>query len=602
MDIFDVLTLVGGLSLFLFGMNIMGQALERRAGGQLRSLLGKLTTNRIAGLLTGLGITAVIQSSSATTVMVVGFVNSGLMTLKQAINVIMGANIGTTVTAWILSLAGIDSGNVFVNLLKPSSFTPVLALVGIVLYMFFKSDRKKDSGLIFLGFTTLMFGMETMSGAVSGLRDVPAFQNLFLLFKNPVLGVLAGAVLTAVIQSSSASVGILQALAVTGQVTYGATVPIIMGQNIGTCVTALLSSVGANKNAKRAAMVHLAFNVIGTAVWLSVFCLLRAIFSPALLDRSASLFGIAVIHSVFNILCTALMLPLSGFLETLVKKLIPDARKPENEAELDERLLMTPAIALERCHVVASQMAQTAVSALKEGLQSLGQYSLGLAASIREKEERTDHYEDILGTYLVQLSSRRISEAESTEAAKLLKMIGDFERISDHAVNLLESSEEMREKKLAFSETASAELCVIAAAVSEILDLSLAAFLNDDLESAALVEPLEQVIDELKERLRTNHIRRMQRGSCSIEAGFVWSDLLTNLERTSDHCSNIAGCTIDMAQHNMNLHESLRAVRDSSEEFRQKLHFYESKFALPKEVLRQPPAAEQKAASAGDAD
>ncbi len=329
MDIFDGLTLVGGLSLFLFGMCVMEQALERRAGGRLRSLLEKLTTNRIAGLLTGLGITAVIQSSSATTVMVVGFVNSGLMTLKQAINVIMGANIGTTVTAWILSLAGIESSSLFVNFLKPSSFAPVLALIGIIFYMFPKSGKKKDTGLILLGFATLIFGMETMSGAVSGLRDVPAFRNLFVLFRNPILGVLAGAVLTAIIQSSSASVGILQALAVTGQVSYGAAVPIIMGQNIGTCVTALISSAGANKNAKRAAMVHLSFNVIGTAVWLSVFLLLRAVFTPAVLDAPASPLGIAVIHSVFNILCTALMLPLAGFLEALVTKLVPDAKRIE---------------------------------------------------------------------------------------------------------------------------------------------------------------------------------------------------------------------------------------------------------------------------------
>jgi phosphate:Na+ symporter len=336
MDIFDVLTLIGGLSLFLFGMNIMGQALERRAGGRLRGLLGKLTTNKIAGLLTGLGITAVIQSSSATTVMVVGFVNSGLMTLRQAINVIMGANIGTTVTAWLLSLAGIDSGNIFVKLLKPASFTPILSLIGIILYMFFKNDKKKDTGMILLGFATLMFGMETMSGAVSGLRDVQGFQNLFLMFTNPILGVIAGTILTAIIQSSSASVGILQALAVTGQVSYGAAIPIIMGQNIGTCVTAMISSVGANKNAKRAALVHLSFNVIGTAVWLTVFCVIKVIFGPLLLEEAASLFGIAVAHSVFNLLCTLLMLPLSSFLEKLVIKLVPDSDVPEISAELDD--------------------------------------------------------------------------------------------------------------------------------------------------------------------------------------------------------------------------------------------------------------------------
>lgn len=580
MDIFDVLTMMGGLSLFLFGMNIMGQALERRAGGGLRSLLGRLTTNKVAGLLTGLGVTAVIQSSSATTVMVVGFVNSGLMTLRQAVNVIMGANIGTTVTAWILSLAGIDSGNLFVRLLKPSSFTPVLAFAGIILYMFCKNSKKKDVGMVLLGFATLMYGMETMSGAVSGLRDVPAFQRLFIAFENPVLGVLAGMVLTAIIQSSSASVGILQALAVTGQVSYGAAIPIIMGQNIGTCVTAMLSSVGANKNAKRAAMVHLFFNIIGTVVWLTVFSLVRAAIHPPLLEQPASLLGIAVAHSIFNILCTMLMLPLSGFLEKLVTGLVPDSRQPELQAELDERLLTTPPIALERCRKVAADMAETAVSSLKEGLQSLRRYSSDLAASVREKEEKTDHYEDILGTYLVKLSIRQISEADSREAAKLLKIIGDFERISDHAVSLLTSAEEMRDKKLKFTDAAVSELAVISSAVGEILDLALDAFLNNDMESSLSVEPLKQVISQIKEEMRTRHIFRMQQEECSINAGFVWSDMLTDLGRTSDHCSNIAGCVVDIAHYNMNLHESLREFRDSSEEFGRRYEEYMGKYSL----------------------
>lgn len=580
MDIFDMLTMIGGLSLFLFGMDIMGQALERRAGGKLRSLLGKLTTKRIAGLLTGLGITAVIQSSSATTVMVVGFVNSGLMTLKQAINVIMGANIGTTVTAWILSLARIDSNNLFINLLKPSSFTPVLALVGIIFYMFCKNDKKKDTGMILLGFTTLMIGMEIMSGAVSGLRNVPEFQNLFVMFQNPVLGVLAGTFLTAIIQSSSASVGILQALAVTGQVSYGVSIPIIMGQNIGTCVTAMLSSIGANKNAKRAAMVHLSFNIIGTAFWLIVFCLVKAVWNPALLGESASLFGIAVTHSVFNVLCTLLMLPLSGCLEKLVNWLVPDTKQPETEPELDDRLLTTPPIALERCRKVGADMAKTATRALRDSLASLHGYSPELAASIREKEELTDHYEDLLGTYLVKLSAKKISEADSAEAAKLLKMIGDFERISDHAVNILESVEELQSKGLAFTAPAVCELDTISSAVNECLELSLTAFLEDDLKSASMVEPLEQVIDQLKEQMRTHHILRLQQGSCSIDAGFIWADLLTNLERTSDHCSNVAGCVMDMAQHNMNLHESLRSMRNDSEVFRQSFKMYMGKYSL----------------------
>ena len=580
MDLFQFLNLLGGLSLFLFGMNVMGQALERRAGSRLRSLLARMTTNKAAGLLTGLAVTAVIQSSSATTVMVVGFVNSSLMTLRQAINMIMGANIGTTVTAWILSLAGISSSNIFIRLLKPTSFTPVLAFVGIIYYMFCKNDKKKDTGLILLGFATLMFGMETMSGAVAGLREVPEFQQLFILFRNPVLGVLAGTVLTAIIQSSSASVGILQALAVTGQVSYGAAIPIIMGQNIGTCVTAMLSAVGANKNAKRAAMVHLSFNVIGTAVWLTVFCLAKWLLAPAFLDQSASLLGIAVAHSVFNVLCTLLMLPLSSMLEQLVCKIVPDDKKPEVVSELDERLLTTPPVALARCRKVASDMANCAVTAMKQGITALTAYTPELAAQVRRAEEQTDHYEDILGTYLVKLSTRRISASDSNEAAKLLKIIGDFERISDHAVNLVQSSEEMNSKEMRFSPEASRELGVLTGAVNEILDLSLDAFLHNELSPAGMVEPLEQVIDELKEQLRTAHILRLQQEKCSIEAGFIWSDLLTDLERVSDHCSNIAGCVMDMHEGNLNLHESLRAMKEDREKFSDRYLVYRKKYQV----------------------
>ena len=580
MDIFDVLSLIGGLSLFLFGMNVMGQALERRAGNKLRTLLGRLTTNRMSGFLTGLGVTAVIQSSSATTVMVVGFVNSGLMTLSQAINVIMGANVGTTVTAWILSLSGIDSGNMIVQLFKPSSFTPILALVGIIFYMFCNNSKKKDTGTILLGFATLMFGMETMSAAVSGLRDVPAFQELFIMFRNPVLGVLAGALLTAIIQSSSASVGILQALAVTGQVSFGAAIPIIMGQNIGTCVTAMISSVGANKNAKRAAFVHLSFNIIGTVVWLTVFCIIKALFAPALLNQSASLVGIAVAHSVFNVLCTILLLPMAGFLEKLAQRIVPDAKEPEVRTELDERLLVTPPLALENCRKVSITMAETSAAALKEGLICLRSYDSALAEAIREKESKTDYYEDILGTYLVKLSGSQISENDSSEATKLLKVIGDFERISDHALNLLESAEELQQKGLAFTESAAKELEILSAAINEILDLSTNAFIYNDLESASKVESLEQVIDGLKEQMRTRHILRLQKGECSIDAGFVWSDLLTNLERTSDHCSNIAGCVLDMAQNKLNFHETLRNFRNYSDEYKENFEKYAKKYAL----------------------
>lgn len=584
MDIFNVLTMIGGLCLFLFGMNIMGQSLERRAGGKLRTVLGKLTTGKMAGLLTGLGVTAVIQSSSATTVMVVGFVNSGLMTLKQSINVIMGANVGTTVTAWILSLAGIDSGSIFVRLLKPTSFVPILALVGIIFYMFCKSSKKKDTGMILLGFATLMFGMETMSGAVTGLGEIPAFQNLFILFKNPLLGVLVGAVLTAIIQSSSASVGVLQALAATGQVSYGAAIPIIMGQNIGTCITAMLSSVGANKNAKRAALVHLSFNVIGTAVCLSAFCLVKSILTPALFDESASLFGIAIAHTAFNILCTVLILPMSNLLEKLVIKLIPENTKKETKIELDERLLSTPSIALERCHTIASELAVTSVNALKESLSLAEKYTTALAEQIRKKEELTDNYEDILSTYLVHLSAKQISEADSTEAAKLLKIIGDFERIADHSVNLLESFEELRDKGLSLTEEARKDYSVLSEAVNEILNISLEAFLDNDTESARNVEPLEQVIDILKEKMRTSHILRLQDGTCSIDVGFIWSDILTNLERVSDHCSNIAGCVIEITNHNLNIHESLREMSKDSTEFRESFDKYKMKYSLTSEA------------------
>lgn len=580
MDIFHILTLIGGLSLFLFGMNIMGEGLERRAGSRLQGLLARMTSRKMMGFLTGLGVTAVIQSSSATTVMVVGFVNSGLMTLKQSIGVIMGANIGTTVTAWILSLSGIDSGSVWVQLLKPSSFTPVLALVGVVLLMFQKDAKRKDTGTVLLGFATLMYGMETMSGAVSGLADVPAFRELFLMFQNPVLGVLVGCLLTAIIQSSSASVGILQALAVTGQITYAAAIPIIMGQNIGTCVTALISSVGTNKNARRAAMVHLSFNVIGTVVWLSVFSVVRAVFAPAILGESASLLGIAVAHTAFNVLCTALLLPLSGLLERLAYLLVPETKEPEKVAELDDRLLDTPPIALEQCRTLTVTMADTAVRALKNGLALMTRYTPELAASVRADENETDHYEDILGTYLVKLSSRQIGKDVSAESAELLRLIGDFERIADHAVNLAEAAEELHRKSLSWSPAASADLAVLSGAVQEILDWTRKAFAERDLAAAAQVEPLEQVIDGLKEEMRARHIARLQTGDCTIEAGFVWADLLTNLERTADHCSNIAGCILDMTHYALNLHESLRAFREDDALFREKYQAFAAKYAL----------------------
>ena len=580
MDLFDILTMIGGLSLFLFGMNIMGEALERAAGNSLRSLLGKLTTNRMLGFLTGMAVTAVIQSSSATTVMVVGFVNSGLLSLGQAINVIMGANVGTTVTAWILSLSGVDGDSLFIQLLKPTNFTPVLALLGIVYYMFIKDDKKKDVGLILLGFATLMFGMDTMSGAVKGLRNEPWFTNLFLLFTNPVLGVIAGAVLTAVIQSSSASVGILQALSATGAVSYAAAIPIIMGQNIGTCVTAMLSSVGATKNARRAANVHLLFNILGTVIGLLLFLLVRWVFAPAILGDSATYLGISVCHTAFNILCTAILLPSGNLLEKLVCKIVPEDKVPETVAELDERLLTTPSIALQRCQSLTGEMAGVSADSFRGAVALLNQFSADGVKAIRAMEEQTDHYEDILGSYLVKLSAHNISAQDNAEATVLLKAISDFERIGDHAKNIMESAAELNEKELKFSDSALEELSVIVGAVEEILSLSISAFVHHDLDAACRVEPLEEVIDDLKEQMRTRHILRLQQGICSIETGFIWSDLLNSLERTSDHCSNIAGCIIDLYNHNMNTHEAIRSAKIDNAEFGTRYHAYADKYRL----------------------
>ena len=580
MDLFNALNLIGGLCLFLFGMTLMGQALERRAGNKLKTLLERITANKFAGLMTGLGVTAIIQSSSATTVMVVGFVNSGLMTLRQSINVIMGANIGTTVTAWILSLAGIESSSFLVRLFKPSSFTPILALVGIVFYMMSKNSKRKDTGMILLGFATLMFGMETMSGAVSGLRNVPEFQQLFLTFTNPILGVLAGAVLTAIIQSSSASVGILQALASTGAVSYGAAIPIIMGQNIGTCITAILSSIGTTRNAKRAALVHFAFNFMGAAVWLTVFWLVKTIFAPVFLAQAASLIGIAVFHSVFNILCTLLMLPFSQVLEHMVCRILPDAKTTEKIQELDERLLGSPALALNQCRQVLGNMAELSIQAFRDSTACVLNYDKVIADRIHEAEDNTDHLEDLISTYLLKLTSRHLGDEESVKATEYLKLIGDYERIADHAVNILESAEEIASKNVAFSEDAVAEYRTICAAVTEILNLSFSAFSNEDIEAARKTEPLEEVIDTLKEDLRTRHFLRLQRGECSVAAGFVWSDLLSNLERVSDHCSNISGCVLDSAGNTMNIHENQRALKNSDEEYKQEYNFFQHKYRL----------------------
>ena len=583
-DIFDALALIGGLCLFLFGMNVMGDGLERRAGNSLKALLGKLTDNKFKGFLTGMGVTAVIQSSSATTVMVVGFVNSKVMTLKQSIGIIMGANIGTTVTSWLLSLGGISSDNIIMKLLKPMSFTPILALIGIGFTMFSKSSKKKDIGTILLGFATLMFGMDAMSDAVKGLAGVPEFQNLFLAFSNPILGVLIGALVTAIIQSSSASVGILQALSVTGAVSYGAAVPIIMGQNIGTCVTAMLSSFGATKNAKRASFIHLLFNVLGTAIWLSVFCLVSLIIKPLILSESASYFGIAICHTIFNVLCTAVLLPASSLLEKLAYKLVPEGKTPEKAVELDERLLATPPIAVEQSSHLASKMAIEAFEGFRLSIQSITDYTPEIAERIREIEDYTDHYEDIIGTYLTKLSNHQVSDEDSALITKLLKAIGDFERISDHAVNVLESVEELREKGIEFSNAAKEEFAMLCAATSEILTLTETAYINNDLALAYDVEPLEEVVDNLKTLLRNNHIVRLRDGSCTVETGFIWSDLITNFERVSDHCSNVAVGIIDISEHTMNAHEVIKTLKVGNAHYNEKYTEYLDKYSVAKLV------------------
>ena len=592
MDIFGVLTLFGGLALFLYGMDTMGQGLEKVSGGRLEKILEKLTSNPIKAVLLGAGVTAVIQSSSATTVMVVGFVNSGIMKLSQAVGVIMGANIGTTVTSWILSLTGIESSNFFIQLLKPSSFSPILAVIGIIFMMFSKKERKKDIGTIMIGFAVLMFGMETMSDAVKPLADVPEFTGILTMFSNPILGLIAGAVLTAVIQSSSASVGILQALCATGAVSYGTALPIIMGQNIGTCVTALLSSIGANKNARRAALVHLYFNLIGTAIFMVVFYAINAFVHFAFLADAATPVGIAVIHSCFNVAATIVLFPFSEGLVPLACMTIPEAAGPaaaaaqeETQDEfglLDVRFLDTPAFAVEQCRNMTVRMAKLAKAALFMSVELLDEYDEKKAEAVAALEDRVDHYEDELGTYMVKLGSRHLSKNDSSTISLLLHCIGDFERISDHAMNLMEAAKEKHEKQMEFSKKAQKELSVFTSAVKDILELSIQSFENNDGGTAALVEPLEEVIDDLNTCVKANHIRRLQKGKCTIEQGFVLSDISTNYERVADHCSNIAISVIEIARDGFDTHGYLENLkRENDPKFAAQVELYRQKYALP---------------------
>ncbi len=580
MDLFSILNFIGGLSLFLFGMHVMGDALEKRAGGKLKTILEKMTTSKFSGFLTGCSVTAVIQSSSATTVMVVGFVNSGLMSLRQAINVIMGSNVGTTITGWILSLSGVSGDNPLIRMLRPDSFVPLVAAAGIFLLMGSSEKKNNETGMILLGFATLMFGMETMSDAVSVLSEDPGFRNLFVMFENPLIGLLAGAVLTAVIQSSSASVGILQALAATGQITYGAAIPIVMGDSIGTCVTAILSSIGAKRDAKRAAMAHLAFNVIGAVIWVTVFIIVKMIFSPAILGMPASLVGIAIANTAFKVLSTAVLLPASDKLEILVKKLVPDREDDEKTPEIDERLLATPDVAIARCREVADMLADLSVSSYNKCVRAFSEYSDELAQEIRHEEDKTDRLQDVLDSYLVKLSAEELSPALGERVTAIMKVIGDYERVADHAINMLESLEDMREKGVSFSDKYKYEFSVITGAVSEVLDISETAFKNDDIETAKNVEPLEEVVDSLKDELRTRHILRVKEGTVPVDVSFIWTDILTDLERISDHASNVAACVLDQAEHTLNMHEVIRARKGKDGNFDTMFQWYAHKYSV----------------------
>ncbi len=586
MGIMDVLSLLCGLALFLYGMNVMGDALKKSAGSKLKVILANLTSSTWKGFLLGLGVTAIIQSSSATTVMVVGFVNSGTMMLSQALGVIMGANVGTAVTSWITGLSGLGDGGQAVSAvlqwLKPSAWVPLLAVAGIGLSMFGKRERNKNIGVILMGFAVLMVGMDTMSAAVSGLKSSETFRSILTMFENPILGVLAGTVLTAIVQSSSASVGILQSLTTTGAITYGAAIPIIMGQNIGTCVTAMLSSIGATKNAKRAALIHLYFNIIGVVVWLCAFYLVDLIVDFAFVDASVNMWAVAAIHTIFKFLCVLLFAPFTKQLEKLACISVKDSNEVEKTNILDERLLDTPTIAVERAKSATLEMARISCDALALSLNMLKEYNPKDAETIRGYEDKADGYEDMLGTYLVKLSGRSMNERDSHEITKLLHLIGDFERISDHAVNILESAEEMNDKKLSFSSEAKKELKVLCGAVEEILDITYKSFVMGDVEFASQVEPLEQVIDNLKDKIKVNHIRRLQKSECTIEHGFVLSDLLNNLERVSDHCSNIAGCVIEISRYDaLDMHGYLNAIKNSdNSEYADKYKEYSSKYVL----------------------
>ncbi len=588
MDFFSILTLLGGLAMFLYGMQVMGDGLAKVSGGKLEQILENLTSSKWKAVILGMCVTAVIQSSSATTVMVVGFVNSGIMKLTQAVGIIMGANIGTTITSWLLSLTGIESGNFFIRLLKPSSFSPVLALVGIILLTFTKSSRKKDIGNILLGFAVLMFGMETMSGAVKPLADVPAFTGLLLKFSNPVAGILAGTILTAIIQSSSASVGILQALCMTGAVPFSSAFPIIMGQNIGTCVTALLSAIGANKNAKRAAMIHLYFNLIGTVVFMSLFYLINTAVHFSFMTQMATPATIAITHSIFNITATVAWLPFSNLLVKLACLTIRDDKSDEISKEdqefmiLESRFLEKPAFAVEQGRNAARHMERDSRKALDISLGLLRNYEEEQAERVQKIETKVDRYEDELGTYLVKLNNKDLSEKDSHSVSIMLHCIGDFERISDHAVNIMESARELHEKNLSFSPEARTELQVLVSVVGRIVDTAYDVFDKQDMNLTRDVEPLEEMVDELSREMKRRHVNRLRSGECTIEMGFILTDLITSLERIADHCSNISVCVTQVRENLYDTHSHLESLKNEPDEgYYNRLEELQREYVLP---------------------
>lgn len=590
MDIFDVLSMVGGLALFLYGMHIMGDALAKMSGGKLEKVLERLTSNKWSAVLLGAGVTAVIQSSGATTVMVVGFVNSGIMKLNQAVGIIMGANIGTTATSWLLSLSGIDGGSFFLQMLKPTSFTPILAVIGAILVVFCKSEKKHNIGTILLGFAILMYGMTAMSSAVEPLKDVPQFTHILTKFENPLLGVIAGFVLTTIMQSSSVSVGILQALCSTGAVSYALALPIIMGQNIGSCTTAMISSVGASKDAKRAAAVHFYFNVIGTVVFMLVFYISNAFVHYAFLPQAANEVGIATIHSIFNIAATIVLLPLSGFLEFLAVKTIKDDDEEEDELSkhdkvlqlLDPVFLERPGFAIMQCRKVASEMAELSMKSVGRAVGLLTAYDEEIAERIRKEEDTVDKYEDQLGTYLLRLSTKNLSKEDGHRLSLMLHSLGDIERISDLAVNILLAVEQMHKKELIFSKKAMDELAVYSKALKDILTMTVDAFEQNDRYKAALVQPLEELMDDMNKELKKRHVKRLRKGKCTIELGLSLSDISDTYERISDHCSNIATCVIQVEDDELDAHEHRKEVKEQDAKwYDEQYRAYEQKYALP---------------------